>query len=120
MTITEPIREILAEIGQVATELNCPIEGYREFVSVYATPRAKVMNCEGRFPNLDEAETIYRAIRFRVKSSLIDNDLDAGPNDLIGLQEMFLPSEEAVGFVLSVWKVNMEQLQSPRGVDIPV
>jgi hypothetical protein len=120
MTITAPVRDTLTEIGQVAAELHCPIEGYREFVSIYATARTKVMNCEGRFPNLDGAETIYRAIRFRVNSALIDNDSDVGPNDLVGLQEIFLPSEEGVEFVLSIWKVNMEQLLSPREVDIPV
>ena len=119
-TITDNIRKILIDIGQVAAEVNCPIDGYREFISVYATPRERVMNFDGRFPYLSETQILYRAIRFRVKSILIEEDADVGPNDLIGLQEIFLPSEEHVEFVMRMWKIPIDTLLSPKQVEIPV
>lgn len=120
MSLPENVREILMDVGQVAVEVPCPIEGCREFVSVSATAREKVMNVEGRFPYLDEAPMIYRCIRFRVKSLMIEQDADVGPHDLIGLQELNLPSEEGVEFVLRIWKVPPESLRPPKDVDIPV
>lgn len=118
--ITEAVRSSLIEFGQVAAERPCSIEGYREFVSVYSTPRGAVINCDSRFPYLAGAEIIYRAIRFRVNSDLIENDTDVGPNDLVGLQEVFLPTEDSVAYILSVWKVEIDELLPPKYVDIPV
>jgi hypothetical protein len=114
------MRSTLTEIGQVAAEVHCPIDGYREFVSVYATPREQVMNFEARFPYLDETTILYRAIRFRVEARLISEDADVCMEDLVGLQEIFLPDENAVEFIMNVWKVPLDALLSPRVVDIPV
>lgn len=104
----------------MAVEVPCLIDGYREFVSVYATPRDKVTNFEGRFPYLGDAMTLYRCIRFRVKSELIEQDAEVGPHDLVGMQEIFLPSEDDVAFVLRLWRVSEDELLSPRQVEIPV
>lgn len=111
---------MLAEIGQVAAEVSCPIDGYREFVSVYATPRENIINFEGRFPYFDKATMLYRAIRFRVRSKLIAEETEVSPNELIGLQEIFLPSEEDVAFVLNLWQIPTADLLPPRQVEIPV
>lgn len=120
MSLPEPVRDTLMNVGQVAAEVACPIEGYRDFVSVYAAPRDKVSNVSGRFPYFEDAAVIYRCIRFRVMSELIDEDADVGPHDLAGLQEIFLPSQESVEFVLGVWRVPASSLLPPREVEIPV
>lgn len=120
MSFSEEIRCILDDLGQVAVEVLCPIDGYREFVSVFATPKDDVVNFAGRFPYFGEATTLYRCIRFRVNSVLIEQDADVHTEDLVGLQENFLPSEETVEFVLRIWKVPNGELKSPRYVEIPV
>lgn len=120
MAFTERVRDTLDNVGQVAAEVDCSIEGYREFISIYVTSRDRIMNCAGKFTYLDGAATIFRAIRFRVNSKLIDDDLNADPGDLIGLQEIFLPSEQDVEFVLSLWEIDMRQLLPPKDVEIPV
>lgn len=120
MSLPDKVRETLKYVGQVAAEVSCRIEGYREFVSVYAGPRACFINATGRYPYLDDAKTIYRCIRFRIASDLIERDVDVGPDDLIDLQEMRLPSEEGVEFVLGVWRVSPDDLLSPKDVAIPV
>jgi len=120
MSFSEEIRCTLDDLRQVAVEVLCPIDGYREFVSVFAAPKDDVVNFAGRFPYFDEATTPYRCVRFRVDSALIEQDADVHTEELVGLQEIFLPSEEAVEFVLRFWKVSNGELESPRHVEIPV
>ena len=120
MSLPDNVRDILENVGQVAAEVPCSIEGYREFVSVYAGPTERVMTFEERFPYYVGAKTLCRCIRFRVKSLLIEQDADVGSHDLIGLQEIYLPSENDVEFVLRLWKVAVGDLLSPRQVEIPV
>jgi hypothetical protein len=120
MALPEAARQTLIEVGQIAAELPCAFDDCREFVSVYAAPRDSLINVDGQFTYLDGAPTIFRAIRFRVMSALIEADLDVGPEDLIGLQTIVLPSEDAVEFVMGIWKVPLDKLLSPRNVDIPV
>jgi len=120
MSFPDEIRYILNDLGQVAAEVPCLIDGYREFVSVFATPKDDVVNFAGRFPYFGEATTLYRCIRFRVDYALIDKDADVHTEDLVARQAIFLPSEETVEFVLRLWKVSNGELKSPRHVEIPV
>ena len=120
MSLPDDVRETLLNVGQVAAEIRCRIEGYREFVSVYAGPRECVMNVNNRFPYLDDAAMFYRCIRFRVESKLIEQDVDISPDDMADLQGIVLPSEEGVEFVPHAWKVSADELLPPKEVDIPV
>ena len=114
------VKAVLADIGEVAAEVSCNIEGYREFVGVYAVQTSQVINFENRFPYFRDLDSVFRVIRFRVRSHFIEQDIHVGPNDLIGLQEIYLPSESDVEFVLGLWQLPAENLQSPRFVEIPV
>ena len=96
MPLPQSLRESLAAIGQVAAELNCQFEGYREFVSIYRIHTNSIIGFQGRFPYYSNCEVIFRIIRFRVKSQDIEEDKDFCTQDLIDLQQVFLPTEEAV------------------------
>jgi hypothetical protein len=120
MPLPERVTQILSEIGQVAAEVTCYYDEYREFIAVYATPKARLPNVDRSLSYYANAKTIYRAIRFRVRSEIIEADLNVGPNDLAGLQQIYLPSEEAVEYVLSLWQISPDELLSPREVAIPV
>ena len=120
MTVWTEMYEILADVGQAATEVECATEGCREFVSVYAAKSDQIIGFATRFPYLSGNEIVFRVIRFRVESRFIDNDLSVGPNDLLNKQEIYLPDESAVEFILGVWKILPSDMKSPRMVEIPV
>lgn len=120
MSLSENVRNTLMEVGQVAAEIPCKIDGCREFVSVCVTPSNRVMNFEARFPYFADALMLYRCFRFRVESELIEQDAHVGPDDLLALQDIYLTSENDVEFVLRIWKVSQDELMSPRYVEIPV
>jgi hypothetical protein len=119
MALPEKVREILYDVGQVALEVPCQFEGCREFVSVYMAPR-DCLAADESFYYFENCERIFRVIRFRVETSLIEQDLSIGNDALFGLQQICLPSEEAVEFVLNLWQVDPADLLSPRDVEIPV
>ncbi|MDF1743701.1 MAG: hypothetical protein P1V19_08395, partial [Gimesia sp.] len=79
-----------------------------------------LLNFKNRFPYFQDLEKLYRVIRFRVQSQLIDLDANVGPDDLFDLQSIYLSNEDAVCFILGIWQVPPDQLQPPRYVDIPV
>jgi hypothetical protein len=120
MAFPDKVQAILDDIGEVAVEVACGIEDYREFVGVYAVRTEKVINFENRFPNLRDRDLVFRVIRFRVRAMLIEQDINVGPDDLIELQQIYLPSQSDVEFVLEIWQVASDSLQSPRFVEIPV
>jgi len=120
MAFPTDVQAVLSDIGEVAAEVSCNIDGYREFVGVYAVQTSQVINFKNRFPYFRDLEVVFRVIRFRVRSHLIEQNIHVGPNDLIGLQEINLPNESAVEFILDMWNVPLDSLLSPRFVEIPV
>lgn len=90
MSLSENIRNTLMEVGQVAAEIPCKIDGYREFVSVVAAPSNQIMNFEACFPYFADALMLYRCFRFRVESELIEQDAHVGPEDLLALQDIYM------------------------------
>ena len=120
MTFPDELKETLSSVGQAAVELTSLIEGYREFVSVFYCPTNQIFGFEGRFPNLAGNEIVYRLMRFRVKSSLIDLDQDCSSEDLIGLQNIYVATEKDALSILRVWQVLPESLRQPRETQVPV
>lgn len=122
MTTTFPneLKETLATIGQAAVELEPLVEGYREFVTVFLCPTNQILGFEGRFPYLVGNEIVYRLMRFRVETSLIDRDQHCSNENLIGLQSIYVATEEDALNVLKIWQVLPESLRQPRETEIPV
>ena len=120
MALPASLRTLLNEFGQAAVEVPTPIEGYREFVSVYCGRTEDWAVFEMQFPYYAGVEVAYRLVRFRANASLIEQDYNFSMPELAGLQEIYLPSEEAVEFVLALWKVAPESFVAPKLTDIPV
>ena len=120
MPFPSSLSETLLSVGQAAVEVSCPFEEYREFVSIYRASTNTILAFQSRFPYYSECAFIFRVIRFRVESQRLVEDQDFSQEDLVGLQEIYLPSEEAVEYVLRLWKTPLESLVAPRNTEIPV
>jgi hypothetical protein len=114
------VREILISLGEVAAELSCQIEGYREFVTIFRFQTAQVVGFQSQFPNLADCEVAFRLMRFRVGADLIRNDYDCCVSDLVGLQSIYVATEEDVLDVLQIWAVSAELLRAPRETEVPI
>ncbi len=88
------LRSILAEVGQAAIEVDCGVEGFREFVTVFRCDTARMANFGNRFPYLRSHPVVFRVMRFRVEATLIGNHIDVSMEALVGLQSLYVPSEE--------------------------
>jgi hypothetical protein len=120
MPLPDHVIETLKMVGQVAIEVKCLVEDYREFVSIYHGRTNAILNSEERFPYLQDSPVFFRCIRFRVESKYIEKDLDVAQDDMADIQEIMLPTEDAAEFVIRIWDVNPADLKHPRHVDIPV
>ena len=115
------MREILESVGQAAIELTCSIPGHREFATVFMCRRDAVqINTERRFPYLADCELIYRLVRFRVPEEIIDNDVSCAEDELLDLQQIYLPHFESVQYLLDVWKIAPRDFRKPCEVEIPI
>lgn len=114
------IESELMRLGQLALEVECDCEGLREFVSVYAGSRTRLMNAEQRFYYYRKSPCLFRVVRFRVDKELLSADKNVGPDDLFDLQEIYLPDIESVEYVLRLWNVDIRNLAPPAECDIPV
>lgn len=119
-TIPTTLSEILTTIGQAAVEVECPVEGFREFATVFRCPTDQMIGFEGRFPYLVGNPVVYRLMRFRVDSSIIENDRHCSNEDLVGLQCIYVAAEADVLNVLRIWHVSPENLRQPRETEVPV
>ena len=120
MGLPQKTMDILNDVGQAAIEVPCLFEDCREFVSVSMANPKDILAAGNRFHYLPECERIFHAMRFRVDSAVIEQDLNVGYEELLDLQRIYLPSEEALEFILNVWQVDPADLLSPRDVEIPV
>ncbi len=120
MTFPMKLQEMLTTIGQVAVEVESFVEGYREFVTVFRCPTSQILSFDERFPYLRGNEIVYRLMRFRVENSLIENDQHCSNEDLVGLQSLYVPSEETALHILDFWKVPPSTLVPPNQTEVPV
>lgn len=120
MQFPASIDGILTSVGQAAVEVPCMIDDYREFVTVFRIRTANVPRFMEKFPYYANMDVVYRIMRFRVDSHLIKSDHDFYGEDLAGLQEVYLPTQEAVLYLLDLWKVPVESLLPPSQTDVPV
>lgn len=118
--LPKTVREILESTGQVAVELPCSIEGYREFVTVFQYRTARIIGFQSQFPYLADCESAYRLMRFRVDATLINDDHDFSNDDLIGLQSIHVATENDVVEILRIWEVSPEILRQPRETEVPI
>ena len=114
------LRSILAEVGQAAIEVDCGVEGFREFVTVFRCDTARMANFGNRFPYLRSHPVVFRVMRFRVEATLIGNHIYVSMEALVGLQSLYVPSEEVAMGILDVWGVPAASLVSPAQTAIPV
>ena len=120
MPLPESVRDILSSIGQAAAEVTCECEGCREFVSIYKVPGYSVQNRAERLPYFARADFIYRICRFRVRSELIEFDVNVSPDDLWDAQEMYFTDEDLLEQVLLMWQVEPSRLGRPVDCAIPL
>ena len=120
MMLPETVRATLASIGQVAAELPCQIDGYREFVSVFRFQTARHWGFQSQFPYLDNCDIAYEVQRYRVDAELIRIDYDFFNGDLVGLQSICVATEHDVVEILRMWAVPPEMLRSPRETEVPL
>jgi len=73
-----------------------------------------------RYPYYKHCDVVFRVIRFRVRSEKIERDENVWGPDLFGMQEIIVPDEEAVEYILRLWQVPLQSLVEPRHTDIPV
>lgn len=118
--LPETVQETLATIGQVAAEVACPIEGYREFVTVFRFQTARIWGFQSQFPYLADHEIAYDLMRFRVEARLIAEDHDFWNDDLVGLQSICVATENDVVEILRIWAVPPESLRPPNETEVPV
>ena len=116
----EGVRGILAHVGQAAIEVESGVNGFREFVTVYRCDTSRMTNFLQRFPYLSGESVVYRLMRFRVDASVIENDSECSMEELIGLQSIYVPSEDAAIMILDIWKVPAASLLPPNQTTIPV
>jgi hypothetical protein len=119
-TLPPKVRDTLTTIGQVAAELPCRIEGYREFVTVFRYQTDRIMGFANQYPYLADCEVAFRVMRFRVDAELIADDRGCCNDDLIGLQCIHVATEGDVLSVLQIWHVSPENLRQPRETEVPV
>jgi hypothetical protein len=120
MTFPESLSETLTTIGQAAVEVECGVPEYREFVTIYRARTNAIPGFRNQFPYLDGLPIVFRVIRFRVDAALLAEDYDFCNEDLVGLQEIYLPSESAVEFILGLWQVSLESFRPPNQTEVPV
>jgi len=120
MTFPASLTKTLTTIGQAAAEVKCGVPDYREFVTIYRARTNAIPGFHNQFPYLDGLPIVFRVIRFRVEATLLADDYDFCNEDLVGLQEVYLPSENAVEFVLDIWQVPLESLKPPNQTEVPV
>ena len=120
MSIPTAVMSILDSIGQAATEVPCPVEGCREFVSVAKASAFSIPNFQQRFPYFAYCEWIFHAYRFRVRSELIEADTNVSPDDLWDYQTIFVADESILEQILSMWLDSLDQLGRPADCDIPI
>lgn len=118
--LPETVREALASTGQVAAELPCPIEGYREFVTVFCFQTAQIMGFPSQFSYLADNEISFRLMRFKVDAELIRDDHDFSSVDLVGLQSIYVATEQDVVEILRIWAVRPELLRQARETEVPI
>jgi len=114
------LRSILAEVGQAAIEVECGVDGFREFVTIFRCDTSRMLNFGNRFPYLRGHPVVFRVMRFRVDVTLIDNGTECLTDDLVGLQSLYVPSEEMAMGILDVWGVPAASLLPPAQTAIPV
>ncbi|MBE7464422.1 MAG: hypothetical protein HS116_13170 [Planctomycetes bacterium] len=114
------LQSILSTIGQAAAEVECLFEGNREFISLSRVHAGRMLAFKENFPYFADQDYIYRVVRLRVESKLIDDDHDFSNSDFMGMQSIYLPSEEAVEFIFSLWKFSSDLLDEPRNTDVPI
>jgi len=119
-TLPDNIRDTLSGVGQVAAELPCQIDGYREFVTVFKFQPSRVIGFVSQFPYLANCKVAYRLMRFRVDADMIRDDRDCCNSDLIGLQSIHVPTEEDVQSILKIWHVAPEMLRQPKETEVPI
>ena len=119
-TFPEGVRDILANVGQAALEVKTVVDGFREFVTVFRCETNRMTNFDQRFPYLYGESVVYRLMRFRVDTNIIDKDSKCSTEDLIGLQSVYVPSENAAIMILDIWKVPASSLLPPNQTSIPV
>jgi hypothetical protein len=119
-TFPEGVRDILADVGQAAFEVETVVNGFREFVTVFRCETNRMTNFDQRFPYLKGESVVYRLMRFRVDTNIIDKDDDCSMEDLIGLQSIYVPSENAAIMILDIWEVPASSLLPPNKTSIPV
>jgi hypothetical protein len=120
MPLPDRVRHILDTIGQAAAEVPCAVEDCREFVSVWKAHSRQAMNFAKRFPHLSGSEWVYSVCRFRVRSELIELDVNVGPDDLWDHERLTLADEELLVAVLSMWLGDLEVLGRPADCAIPI
>lgn len=118
--LPDTVQETLTTIGQVATELQCQVDGYREFVSVFCFQTGRIMGFASQFPYLADREIAYRLMRFKVDAELIQADHDFCNDDLVGLQTIHVATERDVLEILKMWSVSPELLRQPRETEVPI
>ena len=119
--LPERVREILTTIGQVATELPPQFDDCREFVTIFRfRTDGGIPGFKSQYPYLAGCDVAYRLARFRIRSEIITRDLHCCHEDLFGLQDIHVPTEEDVVNILRIWQVPPESLQEPRETEVPI
>lgn len=118
--LPQKVTETLQSVGEVAAELPCDLEGYREFVVVVRFKTDRIFGFASQYPYLADLPIAYRVMRFRVDSQVIENDRDCGNDDLVGLQSLHVPTIDDVQYILRIWQVSPSILRQPNETDVPI
>lgn len=120
MSFTQDQIAVLEDIGQLAADLPCCHENMHEFISIFVVKKHESATFELSFPYYREFSQVYRVVRFRVRSHFVEDDIHVGPDDLLGIQSIYVPSLEDVEIILRLWKLSPDILTRPADTNIPI
>ncbi len=120
MAIPDQVLDLLRSISQVAAEVTGSDDDVRAFVTVFRFRPEHVLGAADRCAYLGRREYLYRARRFEVSREILDGGYDVHEENLWDSQNIVLPDEVALEFVLRLWAGELEMLVEPQLTDVPI
>ena len=108
------------DCNQLAVELECFVEGQREFISVNLGSVERGVNMMQRCPYLHGQDVFYVVRRFRVDAYVIDSDVQIDETYLKDSQKIVCRDANTVIAIFSDWNFDPETLVTPRECPVPI
>jgi hypothetical protein len=119
MALPDSVLKNLETNGRVVAEVPSPFEDYRDFIELYVLPLHSDTYLQQRYSYLKGCPVAYRIRRFRVESDLVAAGTRVGPQELLDVQDVVLPSLDMAEAILRLWVLDLASLTSATSCEIP-